>query len=91
MQGTFAGRYGRYGRDWNSCGDLRAALAGQINEAPFLSLGLDIGEVVAIAICATPLDIEPGEEVRMELARLGASRLSDAPTRTARLARNISK
>ncbi len=79
MQGTVVGRYARDGLGANVLGDPRAALAWCVNEVSSLGLGLAAGEVVTTGTCATPLEIEPGDEVRMDFGRLGDVRVAIAP------------
>lgn len=79
MQGAVVGRYDRDGLGANVLGDPRAALAWSVNELSSLGLGMNAGEVVTTGTCATPLELEPGDEVRMDFGRLGVVSVCIAP------------
>ncbi len=79
MEGAVAGRYTRQGRGANVLGDPRIALAWCANELSALGLGLLAGEFVTTGTCATPLELEPGDDVRMDFGPLGAISVSIAP------------
>ena len=76
MEGRVAGRYEREGLGANVLGDPRIALAWCANELSALGIGLAAGEFVTTGTCAVPLELEAGDEVRMDFGALGAVSLS---------------
>lgn len=81
VEGTVAGRYAREGVGANVLGDPRLALAWCVNEASALGIDIAAGEVVTTGTCAVPLELEPGDRVRMDFDRLGAVSVAIAPER----------
>lgn len=79
MEGAVAGRYAREGLGANVLGDPRIALLWCANELSALGVGLAPGEFVTTGTCAVPLELEPGDRVRMDFGALGAVSLSVAP------------
>lgn len=79
MEGAVAGRYAREGRGANVLGDPRIALAWCANELSALGIGLAPGEVVITGTCAVPLELDPGDRVRMDFGALGAVSVLVAP------------
>lgn len=72
MEGVVAGRYAREGLGANVLGDPRIALTWCVNELSALGIGLAAGEFVTTGTCAVPLELEPGDQVRMDFGALGA-------------------
>jgi len=72
VRGEIAGRLDREGSGANVLGDPRIALAWLVNEVVALGLILRAGQVVTTGTCMPPLEIQPGDRVRMDFGCLGA-------------------
>jgi 2-keto-4-pentenoate hydratase len=72
VRGEVVGRTTRDGIGANVLGDPRIALAWLANELSQLGLTLRAGEVVTTGTCLVPLEIAPGDEVRMDFGALGS-------------------
>jgi 2-keto-4-pentenoate hydratase len=68
-------RYEREGIGANVLGDPRIALAWMVNEMTRLGTTLRAGQFVTTGTCATPLAIQPGDEVHVDFGRLGTVRV----------------
>lgn len=79
VEGTVAGRYSRAGSGANVLGDPRRALAWCVNELSQLGIGIAAGEFVTTGTCAVPLEIVPGDLVRMDFGALGQVSVRIAP------------
>jgi 2-keto-4-pentenoate hydratase len=66
------GRSTRDGIGANVLGDPRIALAWLANELSSLGVTLRAGQVVTTGTCLVPLEIAPGDHVRMDFGALGA-------------------
>lgn len=79
VTGSVEGKLTRQGLGANVLGDPRVALAWLVNELSQLGVTLRAGEVVTTGTCLTPLEIAPGDHVRMDFGVLGAvdARLGD--------------
>ena len=60
-------------------GDPRSALAWLVNELSGLGLTLEPGQVVTTGTCMTPLAVEPGDAVAVEMGVVGTVTLRIAP------------
>jgi 2-keto-4-pentenoate hydratase len=72
VRGTVTGRSTRDGIGANVLGDPRIALAWLANELSSLGVTLRAGQVVTTGTCLVPLEIAPGDHVRMDFGALGA-------------------
>ena len=68
-------RYEREGIGANVLGDPRLALTWMVNEMTRLGTTLRAGQLVTTGTCATPLAIEPGDDVGVDFGRLGTVRV----------------
>jgi 2-keto-4-pentenoate hydratase len=68
-------RYEREGIGANVLGDPRIALAWMVNGMTRLGTTLRAGQFVTTGTCATPLAIQPGDDVRVDFGRLGTVRV----------------
>jgi 2-keto-4-pentenoate hydratase len=71
VKGAVVGKGARDGVGANVLGDPRIALAWLANELSQLGVTLRAGEVVTTGTCLVPLDIAPGDDVRMDFGALG--------------------
>lgn len=69
--GIVVGRLEREGRGANVLGDPRVALTWLVNELSGLGLPLLIDQVVTTGTCLVPLEIDAGDDVRMDFGALG--------------------
>ena len=76
VQAEVAGRYERDGEGANVLDDPRAALAWLVNEVTGMGIAVKAGEVVTTGTCMTPLEIRPGDHVKVDFGVLGAVGLS---------------
>jgi len=65
------GKAARDGIGANVLGDPRVALAWLANELSALGITLRAGQVVTTGTCLVPLEIAPGDHVRMDFGALG--------------------
>ena len=65
------GRLERDGTGANVLGDPRLALTWLVNELSGIGVTLAAGQVVTTGTCATPLPIQPGDEVTADFGVLG--------------------
>lgn len=65
------GKLTRHGIGSNVLGDPRIALAWLVNQLSSQGLTLQAGQVVTTGTCATPLPIEPGDEMAVDFGVLG--------------------
>ncbi len=65
-------RYNREGLGAAVLGDPRKALAWLVNEVSSLGLTLRAGVVVTTGTCCQPLDLEPGDDVRVDFGPIGS-------------------
>ena len=65
-------RYMREGVGAAVLGDPRVALAWLINEVSSLGVALRAGMVITTGTCCAPLDVRPGETLRVDFGQLGA-------------------
>ncbi len=65
-------RYTREGFGGNVLGGPGIALAWLVNEVTGLGLTLRAGDVVTTGTCCVPLDVQPGETLRVDFGLLGA-------------------
>ena len=71
VHGEVAGKLAREGVGANVLGDPRIALAWLANELSSLGITLRAGQVVTTGTCLVPLEIAPGDQVRMDFGALG--------------------
>src|SRR5688572_15727420 len=71
VKGEVAGKLSRDGIGANVLGDPRVALAWLANELSSLGVTLRAGQVVTTGTCLVPLEIAPGDHVRMDFGVLG--------------------
>ncbi|HEV8396851.1 MAG TPA: fumarylacetoacetate hydrolase family protein [Vicinamibacterales bacterium] len=71
VRGEVAGKIERRGVGANVLGDPRIALAWLANELSSLGITLRAGQVVTTGTCLVPLEIAPGDHVRMDFGALG--------------------
>ena len=71
MTGEIVGKVSREGIGSNVLGDPRFALAWLANELSSLGITLRAGQVVTTGTCLVPLEIAPGDHVRMDFGVLG--------------------
>jgi 2-keto-4-pentenoate hydratase len=70
-RGEIVGKMSRDGIGANVLGDPRLALAWLANELSSLGIVLRAGQVVTTGTCLVPLEIAPGDHVRMDFGPLG--------------------
>jgi 2-keto-4-pentenoate hydratase len=80
VRGEVEGKLSRDGIGANVLGDPRTALTWLANELSSLGITLRAGQVVTTGTCLVPLEIAPGDRVRMDFGPFGgvACRLGDA-------------
>lgn len=71
VKGEVAGKLSRDGVGANVLGDPRVALTWLANELSSLGVILRAGQVVTTGTCLVPLEIAPGDHVRMDFGVLG--------------------
>jgi 2-keto-4-pentenoate hydratase len=71
VKGEVTGKVARDGVGANVLGDPRLALAWLANELSSLGITLRAGQVVTTGTCLVPLEIAPGDHVRMDFGALG--------------------
>jgi 2-keto-4-pentenoate hydratase len=71
VKGEVVGKLSRDGDGANVLGDPRVALAWLANELSSLGITLRAGQVVTTGTCLVPLEIAPGDHVRMDFGALG--------------------
>ena len=71
VHGEVVGKLARDGVGANVLGDPRIALAWLANELSSLGITLRAGQVVTTGTCLVPLEIAPGDHVRMDFGALG--------------------
>jgi len=71
VKGEVVGKLARDGVGANVLGDPRIALAWLANELSSLGVILRAGQVVTTGTCLVPLEIGPGDHVRMDFGALG--------------------
>ena len=71
VAGDVVGGVAREGLGANVLGDPRVALAWLANELSSLGITLRAGQVVTTGTCLVPLEIAPGDHVRMDFGVLG--------------------
>jgi 2-keto-4-pentenoate hydratase len=71
VHGEVVGKLARDGVGANVLGDPRIALAWLANELSSLGITLRAGQVVTTGTCLVPLEIAPGDQVRMDFGALG--------------------
>ena len=71
VRGEVVGKLTRDGVGSNVLGDPRMALAWLANELSSLGVTLRAGQVVTTGTCLVPLEIAPGDQVRMDFGALG--------------------
>jgi 2-keto-4-pentenoate hydratase len=71
VRGEVAGKLTRDGVGANVLGDPRIALTWLANELSSLGITLRAGQVVTTGTCVVPLEIAPGDRVRMDFGALG--------------------
>jgi 2-keto-4-pentenoate hydratase len=71
VRGEVVGKLTRDGLGANVLGDPRVALAWLANELSSLGITLRAGQVVTTGTCLVPLEIAPGDHVRMDFGALG--------------------
>jgi 2-keto-4-pentenoate hydratase len=71
VAGEVVGGVAREGVGANVLGDPRVALAWLANELSSLGITLRTGQVVTTGTCLVPLDIAPGDHLRMDFGGLG--------------------
>jgi len=71
VRGEVAGKLTRDGVGSNVLGDPRIALTWLANELSSLGVTLRAGQVVTTGTCLVPLEIAPGDRVRMDFGALG--------------------
>ena len=71
VKGEVVGTLSRDGVGANVLGDPRVALAWLANELSSLGITLRAGQVVTTGTCLVPLEIAPGDRVRMDFGALG--------------------
>ena len=71
VKGEVVGKVARDGVGSNVLGDPRVALAWLANELSSLGITLRAGQVVTTGTCLVPLEIAPGDHVRMDFGALG--------------------
>jgi len=71
VHGEVAGKLARDGVGANVLGDPRIALTWLANELSSLGITLRAGQVVTTGTCLVPLEIAPGDHVRMDFGALG--------------------
>ena len=71
VHGEVVGKLAREGVGANVLGDPRVALAWLANELSALGITLRAGQVVTTGTCLVPLEIAPGDHVRMDFGALG--------------------
>jgi 2-keto-4-pentenoate hydratase len=71
VAGEIVGKVSREGIGSNVLGDPRIALAWLANELSGLGITLRAGQVVTTGTCLVPLEIAPGDHVRMDFGVLG--------------------
>ena len=71
LQGEVVGKLVRDGIGANVLGDPRIALTWVANELSSLGITLRAGQVVTTGTCVVPLEIAPGDHVRMDFGVLG--------------------
>ena len=71
VHGEVAGKLARDGVGANVLGDPRLALTWLANELSSLGITLRAGQVVTTGTCLVPLEIAPGDHVRMDFGVLG--------------------
>lgn len=69
---SVGGRYTREGVGANVLDDPRLALTWLVNELSGLGVTLNAGEIVTTGTCMPPLEVEPGDEVRIDFGALGS-------------------
>jgi 2-keto-4-pentenoate hydratase len=71
LKGEVVGKLARDGVGANVLGDPRIALTWVANELSSLGIILRAGQVVTTGTCVVPLEIAPGDHVRMDFGVLG--------------------
>jgi 2-keto-4-pentenoate hydratase len=71
VRGEVVGKVERNGVGANVLGDPRIALTWLANELSSLGITLRAGQVVTTGTCLVPLEIAPGDHVRMDFGALG--------------------
>ncbi|HET9269102.1 MAG TPA: fumarylacetoacetate hydrolase family protein [Vicinamibacterales bacterium] len=71
LKGEVVGKLAREGVGANVLGDPRIALTWVANELSSLGIILRAGQVVTTGTCVVPLEIAPGDHVRMDFGVLG--------------------
>ena len=71
VHGEVVGKVARDGVGANVLGDPRIALTWLANELSSLGITLRAGQVVTTGTCLVPLEIAPGDHVRMDFGALG--------------------
>ena len=71
LKGEVVGKLARDGVGANVLGDPRIALTWVANELSSLGITLRAGQVVTTGTCVVPLEIAPGDHVRMDFGVLG--------------------
>jgi 2-keto-4-pentenoate hydratase len=71
VHGEVMGKLARDGVGSNVLGDPRVALTWLANELSSLGITLRAGQVVTTGTCLVPLEIAPGDHVRMDFGALG--------------------
>jgi 2-keto-4-pentenoate hydratase len=71
VHAEIAGRYERDGEGANVLEDPRSALAWLVNEVTGMGIAINAGEVVTTGTCMMPLEILPGDQVRVDFGILG--------------------
>jgi 2-keto-4-pentenoate hydratase len=71
VHGEVVGKLARDGVGSNVLGDPRVALTWLANELSSLGITLRAGQVVTTGTCLVPLEIAPGDHVRMDFGALG--------------------